>query len=140
MTSTIRNVVLGQNLMGLFSMGMGTFCQGQILWLMWEHQGFWKSDVFGEFLKFIKVFEWKVLFFKTFVFSGLRSICLHLLWNLKNGVYLIDVQALRQSLNLLAGCLLYFCFKYTNDWLRIHKLHECKQFQIMFGKQLILYV
>ena len=36
--------------------------------------------------------------------------------------------------------LLFFCFKFNNDWLRIHKLHQCKQFQMIFGEQVLLYV
>ena len=36
----------------------------------------------------------------------------------------------QQKLNLLV--LMFFCFKYNNYWLRIHKLHQCKQFQMIF--------
>ena len=36
--------------------------------LLWEHQGFWESKIFREFLKFIKVLWLKSILFKKFVF------------------------------------------------------------------------
>ena len=33
-----------------------------------------------------------------------------------------------------------YCLKDNSDRLRIHKLHQCKQFQMIFGKQGLLYI
>ena len=74
--------------------GVGAhFAHGRFFCLLWEHQESWESEIFREFLKFIKVFglQFKK---KKFVFKGHWSICSHFLWYLKYGAYLINVQIL----------------------------------------------
>ena len=79
-----------------------------------------------EFIKVIKVFRLKNIFIKNFVFRRYWSICSHFFWNLKNGVYLISAQFTQVTTYVIniqvgfTGYLLFFCFKYNKDWLRIH--------------------
>ena len=99
-----------------------------------------EMNFFEEFLKFVKVFGLKSLFFfLNFVFRGQWSISSHLLLNPKTGIFLINVQILPITVEF-TGYLLFYYFKYNNDGLRIQKLLQCKQFQMIFGKQVLLYI
>ena len=83
------------------------------------YQGFWIKKIFSKILylggsgPFVRTFSeiWKIVFSWSMTkFSQQKLI-----------IYKTDY-------------LLFFCFKYNNDWLRIHKLHQCKQLQMTFGK------
>ena len=125
--------------LSLFVIG-STLCLQQILSLVERASGILRKwSPFREFLKFIKVFGLKPFFFKKLYLGEKWSFGLHLLWNQKNGVYLINVQILPTKVEF-TGYLLFLCFKYNNDWLRIHKLHQCKLLQMIFDKQVLLYI
>ena len=57
-------------LLTLFAMGVGAHrIRGIFFFLLWEHQGSWESEIFREFLKFIKVFGLKKSFLKKYLVS-----------------------------------------------------------------------
>ena len=129
----------------LFAMGEGTHVPAEVSFVccgrIRDLEKVWN---FQRIPKIYEGFWIKKIFLINFAFSGSGSFVRTLVvsWSMS--------KFFQQKLNLqVTYCLLtgYFCFKYNNVWLhklqeytRIHKLHQCKQFQMIFGKQVLLYV
>ena len=106
--------------------------------LLLEHQGSWGNEIFREFLKFIKVFGLKFFFSKN-LYLG---VVFHLFASsLKSKKWCLPYECPNSpNKSWIYWLFFIFCSKYKNEWLRRHKLYQCKQFQLMFGKQVLLYV
>ena len=100
--------------------------------LLWEHQVTWESEIFGEFLTFIKGFGLKKNFFFKLYLGGSDPFVHN--WSLEYGKWCLPDQCPSSTNKSWIYCF-FVCFKYNNDWPRIHKLHQRKQFQMIFGKQ-----
>ena len=110
---------------------------GRLICLLCDHQGSWETEIFKEFLTFTKIYGSKKFFFKFLYLEVSGPFALSL--KSENEVHLINVQILPTTVEF-TGFLLFFLCKYEHDWLRIHKLHECKQLQMIFGKPVLWYV
>ena len=93
----------------------------------------------GILKNFIKVFGLQKFYFKYFLFKGGSAPFVRIFSEIWKIVFIYLSDQSQQKLNLQIIYRL-FCFKYNNGWLRIHKLLKCKQFQIIFGKQVLLYI
>ena len=120
-------------------MGREHCARDRLFCLLWEHQEFWENEFFREFLKFIKVFELQIqILFQILLQILLQKFCIqgaliHLIApSLKSEKWCLPDQCLPTEVEFTVY-LLFFCFKYNNDWLRIHK-----QFQMIFGAMLYL--
>ena len=114
--------------------------RGRFICLLCEHQESWKIEIFKEFLKFTKVYGSKKFFFKFLYLGSSGPFALFL--KSENAVHLISIQILPTTVGFTGFLLFFFCCccKYENEWLRTHKLHECKQLQMIFGKPVLWYV
>ena len=56
-----------------------------------------------------------------------------LLWSLYLLYLMLDQCTNSPNKSCIYWLFTFFCFKYNNDWLRIHKVHQWKQFEMNFG-------
>ena len=89
---------------------------------LWEHQGSWEREIFRELLKFNKVFG-LIFVSKTLYLGGSGSFVrtISKIWKM-----VCTLSMSKFSIYWLFT-VFFFCFKYNNEWLRINKLHKCKQ-------------